>query len=72
MISQITNVYVTTFFILYVKMDENVREKISRLLWIEGIKIEPTGLQIRNVVGEEIVIKDSPDIRFSYLDKSWS
>jgi hypothetical protein len=66
-----TNLYVPLFYIIYFKKDAHTRMTILKFFNCKTVKVEPTPNQLKNVVGDLLVIQNTPEAHFQTLHQSW-
>ena len=66
-----TNLYVPIFYFMYFKNDEHTRMLILKFFNFKSAEVDPQINQLKNVVGDLLVIKNSPDAHFKTLNKFW-
>ena len=67
-----TNMFVLIFYLLYSKRDLRTRRKIFNILYMKSDTVESDQSQIKNVIGEPLVVRDNYQVHFTQLDKYWS
>jgi hypothetical protein len=66
------NLFASIFFLFYLKRDEQTRRKLLQYFCIKPSFVESHQSQIKNVMGEAIVVNESPELHFTQLAKYWT